>query len=106
MMPLLYMDILFNYNIFLEKYLTIANYAIIMIFIVRNCEFRNQLGCASMIKQKRYCLQKLVEYDPEIKMETWKIIKYCSNDLSALYPFITSDNYRVWDTVKNTVVKM
>jgi len=56
--------------------------------------------------KKRYCIQRLVTYDAKQLLSEWKTTKYCKDDLTALYPFIGNEGYRIWDTVEYKVVRV
>lgn len=56
-----------------------------------------------MPKSGRYCLQRLVQRDPESKLETWKITILKSDNIHAFSNFNT-EFYRIFDTEENKVI--
>jgi hypothetical protein len=58
---------------------------------------------AIMPKTGRYCLQRLVYFDPESRLETWKITNLKSDSVHAFSNFNT-ELYRIFDTLENKVI--
>lgn len=54
----------------------------------------------------RFCVQRLISYDPETTLKTWETTKYCSDDITTLYNFITDNGDRIWDTIANIEIKI
>ncbi|MET3209748.1 UNVERIFIED_CONTAM: hypothetical protein ABIC26_002695 [Paenibacillus sp. PvR008] len=53
---------------------------------------------------KRYCLMKLVDYDREHRLETWRFVKIEAEKIHELDNFMCN-GFRIWDSKVSRVVK-
>ncbi|KZE65098.1 hypothetical protein AV545_04025 [Paenibacillus jamilae] len=56
------------------------------------------------MKNKRFCLMKLTEYDREHKLETWVFTNTNADSEHTLSNFM-ANGFRIWDSKKNRVVR-
>jgi hypothetical protein len=57
------------------------------------------------ISERRYCIEKLVHYDKQNRLETWKLTKWCDDKTHVLAEMFLTEGTRIWDSVEKREVR-
>lgn len=57
------------------------------------------------IKDRRYCIEKLTDYNPDEKVETWTRTEWCDDKVDILETMFLTMNTRIYDSLEKIEVR-